>query len=138
MIILGKRTLNSSGVTFGIYGDTLDRSFQAQRPVVVGVDEAVGDCAEADHVDLVFVADDEVVCGQTSDELESSNLLEFYLAVCLQDHAEGIIKIEKFLLSFAHFFLPVCDGLGALFVNWFELHLNEAGEDLDSCVDFRL
>lgn len=95
-------------------------------------------CAEADHVDLVLIADDEVVCRKTSYELESSDLLQLDLPVCLQDHAERVVKIDKFLLSFDHFFLPTGHGLRPLLVDWLELHLNEAGKDLDSGVDFRL
>lgn len=62
MTVLGRRTLNIRVVTFGIDGDALNRSLEGHRPVVVGVDEAMSHCAEADHVDLILIAYDEVVC----------------------------------------------------------------------------
>ena len=64
-------------ITFVIDYDIFNRSFHIQRSEIFSIHESMGNATETNHIDLILVANDEMIRRYIDDEPEPSTLLFF-------------------------------------------------------------
>ena len=64
-------------ITFAIDDDIFNWSLHPQRPEIFSIHESMGNSTETNHIDLILVANDEMIRRYIDDEPEPSTLLFF-------------------------------------------------------------